>query len=136
MSEQVEYKKVGLFDFVKSLGETKEQLLTEETNSQYNQFMINRAFMQHIDTVLLANEMNKSSVSNDMHHDFLYYSIDKKRRYGKWAKATDEDLELIEFLQTKYCINKDVAEEYLKLSDRDELIELKKQSEQYGGINK
>ena len=133
MSEQVEFKKIGLFDFVKALGETKEQLLTEETKSQYNQFMINRAFMQHIDTVLLANEMNKSSVSNEMHHDFLYYSIDKKRRYGKWAKATDEDLELIEFLQTKYCINKDVAEEYLKLSDKNELIELKKLSEQYGG---
>jgi len=134
MNEEQTHKKIGLFDFVKALAETKENLYSDDTKSQYNQFMINRAFMQHLDTVLLANEMNKcGSISNEMHHDFLYNSIDKKRRYGKWAKASDEDLELIEFLQTKYSINKEVAEEYLKLSDIEELKLQKKLSEQYGG---
>ena len=121
-------KKIGLFDFVSAISENKSYMFDENDSSQYAPFMVNRAFMQHMDTVLLASEMNKAPhLSKLMHHDFLYYSIDAKKRYGKWAKSSMDDEDLIEFLKIKYSINTNNAVEYLELCDRDELkLELKK----------
>ncbi len=124
----------SLFDYLNDISTGKKYLLDENDSKNYNAFMINRGLGQHLDTILLANEMNKRyNVSKLMHHDFLYYSVDAKKRYGKWAKQDDTDLDLVAYIQQKYTINKNVALEYLELMDRDELKELKLESERKGG---
>jgi len=127
--DQKQEKKIGLFDFVGSISETKKYIFDEDTKSVYNAFMINKAMMQHLDTILLANEANKmQGLSDEMHHDFLFYAIEPKRRYGKWAKKQEADQQdIINYLQEHYHINNERALEYLNLlSDEDiEIIETK-----------
>lgn len=124
----------SLFDYINDISFKKDYLFEEDDRKNYNQFMINRGLAQHVDTLMFANEMNKRSQLNDeMHHDFLFYSISSKKRYGKWVKADTTDTDLVAFLQDKYAINQETAMLYLKLSDKNEIKQLKKESEKKGG---
>lgn len=129
--------RISLFDFIGDISNKKEYLFDSDTQRDYNVFMVNRGFAQHLDTVLLANEVNKmANVSKLFAHDFLFYSIDPKKRFGKWAKQNIPDLELVKFLQSKYSINRGRALEYIDMLDRDEVKKLKVNSENKGGIKK
>lgn len=124
----------SLFDYLNDITTNKKYLFDSNDSSSYNQFMINRGLEQHLDTVLLANEMNKrAGLSKLLHHDFLWYSVDAKKRYGKWAKQDITDLDLVEYIQTKYVVNKENALTYLDLLGKDEIKQLKKESERTGG---
>lgn len=131
------FKQVSAFDYINDISYDKNYIFDENDSKNYNQFLINRAFGQHMDTVLLANEANKMvTLSKRMHHDFLFYSIDGKKRYGKWAKANEEDSEMIEFVQTLYNVNREVALDYIELLDKKELKQLKLKYDNKGGTQK
>jgi len=124
----------SLFDYLNDISYSKDYIIDFNDCSNYNQYMINRGLQQHLDTVLLANEMNKRpSLSKELHHDFLFYAVESRKRYGKWSKENTPDLDLIAFIQDKYCINKQHAIEYFELLDKTEVKQLKKLSEQKGG---
>lgn len=127
-------KKFGLFDFVSDICEHKKYRFDEDTKSVYASFMVNRALMQHIDTILLANEVNKRpAMTPEMSHDFLFYSVDAKRRYGKWAKKNDDNLDIINHIRSLYSINYDHALMYLDLLDEDEINQIKIKMNAKGG---
>lgn len=124
----------SLFDYLNDISSNKKYLFDDDANKNYNMFILNKGLAQHIDTIMLANEMNKRpSISKRMHHDFLFYSIDAKNRYGKWVKSEVEDEDLIEFLKEQYCVNTEVAYTYLQLSDKKELKDLFKKFNSKGG---
>lgn len=132
--DQKQEKKFGLFDFVSDISEAKQYKFTEDTKSVYNQFMINRALMQHLDTILLANEMNKRmTLTDEMHHDFLFYAVDAKRRYGKWAKKSDDNLDVINYIKEQYKVNYDHALMYMKLFTSEELQQIETKLKAKGG---
>ena len=90
------------FDYVKSINETKQNLIRDTENDQlaekgYNPFLTNRALSYHHDTVGLANEMNqRSDVDNVLQYEFLLNSVRKKKRFAKWDKKVDDgDLDAI-----------------------------------------
>jgi hypothetical protein len=75
------------------------------------------------DCVLLVNELNKSwNVSSEMHHDFLFYSIPKKKRFAKGIKV--EKIEAIDYICRFYQCSKVVAQEYCKLMKDEDLIKI------------
>jgi hypothetical protein len=81
----------GLFDYPKSI-ERKEYIFDEDDAGNYNQFVINKNYSLHLDTVLLANEMNLMPPRrNKQHYDFLYYAVKKRpNRYSNWHKFEKE----------------------------------------------
>lgn len=81
-----------LFDFVGDLSYDKKRLIDsdEENLAAIDQFMINRAFSQHQDTILYANEMNRAAgIDNRMFYDYYFHSIRPRKRFG-WAKKGKE----------------------------------------------
>lgn len=88
---------VSPFEFVNSISETKKYVFDEQTESGYNPYIINRAMSNQPDCLFVANEMNQyNSIPKKSQYDFYFYSIEKKRRRGKWEKAEkDADLELV-----------------------------------------
>lgn len=133
--DEVEPKKykVDLFSVLNSIS-TKDYSFTEEMNDGYQPFIINKGLMQHIDTILYANEMNiNHQVTKEMHYDYLYYSVSKKKRYGKWAKASTDDKELIDDIVEYYKINRNYAEVYMRMVGRDRMIEHLKNKMNQGG---
>jgi len=132
-------KDPSLFDYIDDLSSKKTYLYDETRLKNYNVFMINRGFAQHVDTVMLASEMNKRpALSQIMHHDFYFYGVDKKKRYGKWAKSdvSEEQAKLLAFIKTKYNVNNEVALLYFKLYDASELEEEYRKSLEFGGKSK
>ena len=114
-------KPVTLWDFVNQISYGKNRdILDYSTRSKYSIFMINRAFSQHIDTVLYAQEMNlKPLIDKEMHFDFMVSSIRSRKRFGKWAKADpNKDLEMI---QTYYNFNIEKSLDVLKILSSDQL---------------
>lgn len=77
------------FDFVKSIN-TKSGYIEELTG--YNPYLTNAAFSQHMDTIMLAEEMNQAHwLSPELQYDFYYYGVRKGKRFGFPKKVEVED---------------------------------------------
>jgi hypothetical protein len=87
------------FDFLNAINDNKKDLfLDPQAEKDYSPFMINRGLSFFPDTVLYANEMNRSvQLPNKWQFDFLKNSIQKKKRFSKWFKkdATTDQLKLV-----------------------------------------
>jgi cellulose synthase/poly-beta-1,6-N-acetylglucosamine synthase-like glycosyltransferase len=86
--------------------------------------MINRALSQNADTCLLANEVNRMAGTLDpkLQYDFLYYSVPKKKRFSKWAKAQKN--EKINMIIEAYNISVRKAEEIIDLIEQQDFENL------------
>jgi hypothetical protein len=126
-----------LFEFLDSINVgTRIELNEDDPFKDYVPFQINNGLSQHMDTVMLANEMNKRPwISKDMQYAFLANVVTKKKRFGKWAKADSvANQEDIDMVAQHYQINKDKAVEYLKVLKPQDLLEIKNQNDR-GGCN-
>jgi hypothetical protein len=126
---------MGPFEFTKDIMFEKNYLMNDSwTEKQYNAFIVNRALSLFPDTIFFANEMNKSAVlDKKMQHDYLFYSIRKKRRFEKWPwkKTHVGDLELV---QEVYKYSREKALQALKLLTSEQLTMIRKQQKEKGGI--
>jgi hypothetical protein len=66
-------------------------------SSIYNQFIVNRSLSLHLDTLAVANEVNKyPKMDNQMHFDFLRRLVTPRKRWAKWPKPkTHPDASLL-----------------------------------------
>jgi hypothetical protein len=89
---------MNVFDFVKSITETKEDIF-ENNENQYNKFIINKSLSFNLDCLFIVHELckYKSDINDKVHYEYLLNSIEKKKRWGKWVKkdSLPEDVELI-----------------------------------------
>ena len=119
-------KKVSLFDWLNELNQHKEYIFNDVTAHDFNPFMVNRGLSQNMETVLIANEMNKHwQLDKQMVHDFYYYIIPKKKRFSKWAKANNDDKDLLDLIVRHYTVNRVVAIDYLKLLTSEDIDKIK-----------
>lgn len=87
----------------------------------YNQRWINTALSQHPDCLYSAYVMNiiGHELPDQMHYDYLLHSVTKGKRYGKWARLTEElDQKLVFMAISKaYLVNNDDAKFYFELAN-------------------
>lgn len=87
------------FDYVKSINETKENLIVDELSEKsYNPYVTNRSLSYFIDTLFQANEMNRLHfLSKKTQYLFLLNTVRPKKRWvPKWHKQEqNEDVALI-----------------------------------------
>jgi len=106
-------KKISPFDFANSINHTKEDLIVDErTEKEYNPFIVNRAMGFGKDTVIAGNEMNaRPHLDNKLQYDFLRSVVRKAKRYNKWLKSEEENIEAIQkffgysFMKAKEALN-------------------------------
>ncbi len=108
------------FDYVKSINEKSEM----DDLSGYNPFLTNRAFAYHLDTILLAEEMNQAhNIGPELQYDFYYYSVRKGRRFGFPPKVED-DHNLGVLMEYQECYRQKALEylQVLTLNDISDII--------------
>jgi hypothetical protein len=128
MSQSSEWKPTTTspFEFVNSISESKEYIFNEETQAGYNPYVINRAFSNQPDCLFFANELNKyPSIPNKAQYDFYFYSIDKRRRRGKWEKPEKNDN--LNLVMEVYQYSRQKAEQVLTLLNDEQLEQLRSQ---------
>lgn len=123
--EEKKKRKFDIFWFINGIND-KEYFYCDFTKKIYNQYVINKAFSQNIDTIAVANYLNMNQCRNDKwHHDFLFHFISKKKRYGKWAKPEpyeDWVKDAAEYLQ--FSIPKTI--EYINLLNDEDRANFRK----------
>ena len=117
-------KKISPFDFVNSINYSKEDLIVDErTEKEYNPFIVNRAMGFGPDTVIAGNEMNsRHHLDNKMQYDFLRSTVRKAKRYNKWIKAEESDIEAI---QKFFGYSFFKAKEALRILNGDQIDRIK-----------
>lgn len=88
------------FDFLETINSTKVDLMKEDPANikSYSPFMVNRGLSYFPDTIMFANEMNKSyHLPVEMQYNFYLNGIPKRKRFSKWAKkdSVSKDVKLI-----------------------------------------
>lgn len=123
-SFEVKTKKISPFDFANSINFTKENLIVDETTEkEYNPFIVNRAMGFAADTVIPGNEMNsRPHIDNKMQYDFLCGVVRKSKRYNKWIKSEEENLEAVQEY-FGYSFNK--AKEALRILTSEDIEKIK-----------
>lgn len=124
----------SLFDFVNAVtgsdaaGSIKNNLLATddpEVTKAFDAFMTRRAMAQNIDTVVCAAQMNlMHSVDDWMQWNYAFHSIPAKKRYGKWAKKSAADPDIL-LISDFYQINHEKAAEYLAFLTDEQIKELR-----------
>jgi len=95
--------KMSPFDFLNAINLTKENLIVDdETEKQYNAFMVNRGLSYFQDTALIANEMNLAPhLSSKPQFDFYIASLGGNAEWSLLVpKLSDREIE--------YCRNKGI----------------------------
>ena len=124
------------FDFVKEILQGKKQLIVDDlSEKEYNPFIINRSLSYHKDCVLFANEMNRRHfLDKKLQNDFLLNTIrSQKRPFAKWVKAEKSDD--LECIKQVYGFSDSKAREALRLLSKDQIQQLKEQTDT-GGLRK
>ena len=116
--------KVNLFDFLKSISDTKEALFElEDLEKKYPAFMLNRFLCASQDTLFFANIMSQlSHLPNTLQYAFLYYGIDKKKRYFQYTgKGKKDKTETIESIVKYYDCSREQALTYSEILNDEQI---------------
>ena len=115
--------KISPFDFLKSINETKEDLMVEDRSEpQYQPFIVNRGLSFGKDTVLYANAMNSMHhLDKRLQYDFLRYAIRRGKRYNKWLKSEEQNLETV---MKYYGYSFAKAKDAMKILSPEDLAEM------------
>ena len=126
------------FDYLNAINWSKVNLLDGDDltwEKKYPPYVINRCLSQHVDTILMANEMNqRHSISKRLQFHFLINSIRKRKRFGgKWVTTSrSNNLDLI---KEYYGYSNTKAKVALDILTKEE-INLIKQKLDKGGRKK
>lgn len=113
------------FDFINSIQAEKKYILSDDTEKDYNQFVINRGLSFGADTIIYGNEMNsRPHLPIKMQYDFLFHGIPKRKRYNKWIKS--EKMDNIDIIVEYYECSDVRAKEILGLLTDDQLEQIRK----------
>jgi hypothetical protein len=127
-------KDPNIIDYLVSINETKEDIMTAENEARYEPFKVNHMLGGHYETVMYAHDMNMyPNLDHRMQYDYLRYSIRSGTRRAKWLK--NEMIDDLKLVQKYYGYNRDRAREALKILSVEELAYIKRDFDS-GGTEK
>jgi hypothetical protein len=113
------------FQYLDSINEKKDDLMTDMNEFKYNAYLINHFLSGTIDSLFQANEMNcKPFLDKRLQYDYLRTSIRNGRRRSKWLKK--EQVEDLKLIQQFFKCNNIRAKEALDILTGDQIEEIKR----------
>lgn len=95
------------FTIIGSINEKQEHL--NISTMDYSKFMVENALSQHPDCMPSVYVMNLvgQGLSDQAHYNYMMASVPRGRRYGKWAKLTEniQDALILQVIMTYYKVN-------------------------------
>lgn len=128
--ENFKIKKLDLFkEILPSIMQTKENVLTEENEKEYNPFMVNRALSLHNDCLFYANQMNLfPHLSKISQYQYYMHSIrGMKRNFIPWPKKQTEDV--VKVLMWYFNYSERKALEATKILSEEQISNIEKEYE-------
>lgn len=116
------------WDIIDAINTHNTGLVNADTEAQCKKegFFVNRALSMGADTVIVANEMNaRPHLSYQLQFDFLINTLRPKKRYNKWIKKAEEDVDVLDVIQEYYGYNIVKARQVLPILTADQLRQIK-----------
>ena len=115
---------MDLKDWLKSINETKQNILDEDPTEKYPAFIINKCLSGTIDALMFVNEMNKHhSLDLKLQYDFLLNSLRKRKRFSPWLRK--EKVKDLDAVKSYYGYSNEKAQQALKILNKDQLEYIK-----------
>ncbi len=113
----------SLTDYLKTINETKVNLMDGDDpgwEKNYPAWVVMKCLSSHIDTILLANQMNLYwNLPNKLQYDFFINIVRKRKRFSPWeSKVKLDDLESI---KEYYNYSTPKAQEVLKILNKEQI---------------
>ena len=119
-----------LKDWLNSINFNKEDLIKDDPSviKDYAPYIINRCVSGHLDTVLYANEMNKSShLDKDIQYTFYLNTLRKRKRFSPWIRK--DKVSDLEYVKRYYGYSNEKASQVMKILSYEQLEFIKKRLE-------
>lgn len=114
---------MNVFDVVKVIRQ-KLPYEWKEVEPEYKPFLINRALSFDMQTILIANELNKRpNIPNNQQFDFLLNTVSKSKKFVPWIKSEKD--ETVSLLQEFYECSQEKATEYAKILNEQSLSQIR-----------
>lgn len=117
----------GLFDFLNDINIEKTDMVLhgdDQTRKELDLFMLRRGLAQNLDTVLIAQKMNRIHYADPwLNWCLAFHSVVPKKRYAKWAKKTELDAQ-IKALSDYFYISIERASEYIQFLPKTAVEEI------------
>jgi hypothetical protein len=126
----------NVFDVIRSIEQDRKSKWDGEMENLYNPFIINKAFSFHLDSLFLANELNRMhDLPKKWQHDFLFHSLRKYKRpfVGSWPKPA-KNMESLEMVKEYFGFSTQKAFQALKVLTPESLEKIRKEMDK-GGID-
>jgi hypothetical protein len=126
--------KPELKDYLYSINQSKKNILLDDVEAEkaYPPFIVNKCLSSFIDSILYANEMNKSHyLDKRLQYDFYINSLKPRKRFTPWLKK--QTLEELELIKQYYGYSHNKALEAIKILTKDQINYIK-QALNKGGI--
>jgi hypothetical protein len=116
--------KTNPFDFLNAINQGDSNLLRDDPNISYPEYMVNRGMSLFADTIFIAYQADQlGSLDGAIKLDYYLHSVTKKKRFSKWPKVVaDED---VDFVCDVYTVNKQVSREYIDMMGESWLSDLR-----------
>ena len=111
-----------LKNWLNSINLDKKDLIAEDpdTEREYAPFIINKCMSGHLDTVLLANEMNiNHSLPKRLQYDFFLNSVRKKKRFSPWLRK--DKIKDLDCVKRYYGYSNEKATQALRILSSEQI---------------
>lgn len=119
--------------WLNSINLVKNDLMEEDPDNirQFSPFIINKCMSGHIDTVMIANEMNLNhGLDKDMQYKFYLNSVRKRKRYSPWLRKDKvKDLDVV---KSYYGYSNEKAQQALRILSPEQIDYIKSKLETGG----
>ena len=121
----IEYK---LSDYLNAINFSKVNLLDGDDltwEQKYPPYVINRCLSHHVDSIMMANEVNmRHGLNKRLQFHFLLNSIRKRKRFGgKWT--TTAKSKNLEYVKEYYGYSNEKAKQALSILNDDQITTIK-----------
>lgn len=127
--------------FENSINNGTKRLDLEKEEYKYSKWRTNNSLSNFLDTLFYANEMNLNyHLSDQMHYDYLFYTVRKTKRFNKKKSDSDYKLEKLQeqekeklsLIQEYYKYNTAKSRAVLKILSESQLKIIRKRLEKGG----
>ena len=122
-----------LKQWLNSINLVKNDLMEEDPDNirQFSPFIINKCMSGHIDTLMIANEMNLNhGLDKDMQYRFYLNSVRKRKRYSPWLRKDKvKDLDVV---KSYYGYSNEKAQQALRILSPEQIDYIKSKLETGG----
>ena len=126
MMKIMDKDKIGLFDFLKIISETKEELFDYQYfEKDYPPFMINRFLSASQDTLFFANIISQlDHLPKKLQYTFYLKGVEKKRRYFQYNGKGKDSSKALKTIVKHYQCSKEQGLEYLELLTTEQIKQI------------